>query len=142
MNKDLYNRFRMDTDEKDNLYIYDKLNNQCFYLTSRYDVKQVADLMNNFIYEKELIKEKLLTQVLDKHRISNDNHNFGLDESVESMVDSVKELFECPYTFQLLPDHDECKYFKEQSDEYGCCTLKNKKVDIYESDCTSFEWKI
>lgn len=110
---------------------------------SEKDANEVCNLLNNLYCEREMIKNKLINQILEYGKISYDNYSMGLSESVEAIIDEVEELFENPRKFKLLPSHYQCHNFKEyETDDYGLCKKFNEKKYMWEdTDCKEFEWK-
>ena len=99
--------------------------------------EQVVNLLNKFIIEKEIIKNKLLNEILDYDKISHDNWMMGLTESVESIKSEVEDLFNNPKSFQLRKESDDCAYW-----HHGVCSKFNKEIEEFTlCDCKEFKWK-
>lgn len=94
--------------------------------------------LNNLVYEKEIIKDKLLNLILDYDEISDMNYWMGLSESVESMQDMVEDLFKDPEGFTIQHDAEECKCYDK---EEGECLKFNKELEPEDvCFCNDFVW--
>ena len=78
---------------------------------------------------------------MDYDKISNDNYNMGLSESVETLQEEVKELFENPYEFKIDNYCDDCKHYNEKEYPNGECIKNDKTVNELDLACEDFEWK-
>lgn len=107
-------------------------------------IDELRNENNQLKKEKELIKNKLLTQILDKDMISNSNYNFGLYETIEDLHEMVNDLFKNPYDFEVVYDCDDCDYFTENEEDLtGNCSKHNKHItEIYGCACSDFKWKL
>lgn len=107
------------------------------------DINKICDENEQLKKEKEIIKEKLLKYIIEYHKISNDNWNMGLRESVEGMQDEVEALFKNPIGWEYYFDCDDCTQYQEIKDnlDKGHCRKHNKEVNCYMEGCEDFEWK-
>lgn len=106
-------------------------------------VEEARDLLNNYEETLDIIKTKLINQILNYGKIGYDNYNMGLSESVEAMIEEVEDLFKNPHEFNLLPSHYQCWHFKEdKKSDYGLCRKFSLIKNMWEdTDCEEFEWK-
>ena len=105
------------------------------------EVNDLIDLLNDSYIEREVIKDKLLNQILDYDKIAHDNYVAGLSESVEGLQEEVKELFRSPMQFMIINFCDDCKHFKEITYPKGKCLKHGEEFEDIDIACEDFEWK-
>lgn len=89
----------------------------------------------------EIIKDKLLNQILDYDKLSYSNYIFGFSETLEDVISEVEELFENPLDFNVDVYCDNCYYSKEDDDDIFCRIFNEKKKSYSPVICDNFKWK-